>query len=449
MRTSCRLCLAVLCVLLNGIVAYPPTSRAALAHSSASGLDGVLDPSFGQNGKWTSATGGDWPVTDMEILLSGKILIVGNVYPGFALRRHEPDGSVDSEFGQSGVVTTTFSDLSPEPLYIAAYSQHLAIETDGKILVTGAMLTYPCLRCGSGTYTAVVARYLPDGALDPTYGHEGRMVGGPGSGAAALQSDDKLLIVGQDLRRYLTDGTPDQAFGQNGVVAQGGGDHVAVYPDGRIVVGRAEGITATIYTRFLSDGQIDTTFGTSGVVTHEVGLSLGIGVMVVQSDLKMLIAENVTMADTSKAIRVTRLNESGAQDSDFGALGEQVIRPMLSSSNYASDGLIQPDGKIVIVGSASPNLEGDFLIARLDGNGRFDPGFGVGGVEMTDFYGGQDGSANADWARAADLTPDYKLVVAGRAYSSASVPGNYLALVRYEAHAGIELWLPQIESSYR
>ncbi len=114
----------------------------------------------------------------------------------------------------------------------------------------------------------------------------------------------------------------------------------------------------------------------------------------------------------------------------------------MSSSNYVSDILLQPDGKILIAGSASPNLRGDFLLIRLDASGNLDATFGEGGIVTTDFWDGSDGTANADWAYAVALTPDYKVLAAGRA---AGVGGNrLLALSRYYVDAGLEIFLPQL-----
>src|SRR5207244_8880970 len=98
----------------------------------------------------------------------------------------------------------------------------------------------------------VVARYLVDGQLDPSFGTRGevtmRMSLRSSFGhAVAIQPDGKIVISGAvldsgDFRpllaRFNADGTPDQDFGANGVVvsdAYGFFDQLALGPDGGII----------------------------------------------------------------------------------------------------------------------------------------------------------------------------------------------------------------------
>ena len=69
-----------------------------------------------------------------------------------------------------------------------------------------------------------------------------------------------------------------------------------------------------------------------------------------------------------------------------------------------SDIAIQPDGKIVLVGTASD----DFAVVRLNPDGSPDMGFGTGGATVVDAVSGSQ-----DLANAVALQPDGKIVVAG------------------------------------
>ena len=88
--------------------------------------------------------------------------------------------------------------------------------------------------------------------------------------------------------------------------------------------------------------------------------------------------------------------------------------------------LIQPDGKIVAVGSANdPATFYDFAAARYLSNGTIDTTFGVAGKVHTDF-----GDQNFDRARSAALQPDGRIVAAGFAISQNGGVQNF-AVARY------------------
>jgi uncharacterized delta-60 repeat protein len=90
--------------------------------------------------------------------------------------------------------------------------------------------------------------------------------------------------------------------------------------------------------------------------------------------------------------------------------------------------LIQPDGKIVAVGSANdPATFYDFAAARYLSNGTIDTTFGVGGKVRTDF-----GDQNFDRARSAALQADGRIVAAGFAISQNGGSQNF-AVARYTA----------------
>jgi uncharacterized delta-60 repeat protein len=142
----------------------------------------------------------------------------------FALARYRPDGQLDPTFGSGGKVVTDFgtpahkSGRGAEPRGAAA----LAIQGDDKIVVAG----------GTGSDFAL-ARYRPDGQLDPTFGSGGKVVtdvgARPGSyersgaNAIAIQPDGKILAAGTGphdfaLVRYTRDGRLDRSFGGGGEV---------------------------------------------------------------------------------------------------------------------------------------------------------------------------------------------------------------------------------------
>ncbi|MCB0035867.1 MAG: hypothetical protein KDE51_17670, partial [Anaerolineales bacterium] len=74
---------------------------------------GYLEPSFGTGGKViTDIGGGIDAITDMVIQTDGRILVAGYAYVDgdydFALARYDTDGTLDTNFGTGGIITTDF-----------------------------------------------------------------------------------------------------------------------------------------------------------------------------------------------------------------------------------------------------------------------------------------------------------------------------------------------------
>jgi hypothetical protein len=112
----------------------------------------------------------------------------------------------------------------------------------------------------------------------------------------------------------------------------------------------------------------------------------------------------------------------GGFDPSFGSDGK-LLEPFGSGGPRFSTAralLIQPDGKLVLGGTAS-DVRGsnELLVARLfGGDGSLDPSFGNGGTVLTQLGGGPSGSSEV---AALALQPDGKIVAAGFAGSSAMV----------------------------
>jgi uncharacterized delta-60 repeat protein len=156
----------------------------------------------------------------------------------------------------------------------------LVVQPDGSIVASG--VPYGTF---DGSAPTDLARYLPDGSLDPSFG-DGGLVTLPGSGSTvgeglALQADGAMVLVGQALdagstsfavTRLSADGTVDAGFGDGGTVVtdvDGEGDSanaVVVQPDGRIVVAGGSGDFNTNFAvvRYLPDGAIDERFAFGG-----------------------------------------------------------------------------------------------------------------------------------------------------------------------------------------
>ncbi|HEY0091341.1 MAG TPA: T9SS type A sorting domain-containing protein [Flavobacterium sp.] len=93
-------------------------------------------------------------------------------------------------------------------------------------------------------------------------------------------------------------------------------------------------------------------------------------------------------------------------DPDFGVAGK-MNENFLGFDNVMQDMVLQPDGKIIAVGSLnSAANDTQFLITRFLSNGTVDVGFGTGGVVLAD-------AGLKAYAGAVAIQPDGKIIVAG------------------------------------
>src|SRR5713226_2372800 len=97
-------------------------------------------------------------------------------------------GDLDPSFGVGGQVQTDF------PPNTSASGTAVVLQPDGKIVVAGS-----AENSATGATNFALARYNPDGNLDPGFGTAGRVttsVQGASSVGVALQPDGKIVLAG-------------------------------------------------------------------------------------------------------------------------------------------------------------------------------------------------------------------------------------------------------------
>lgn len=261
---------------------------------------------------------------------------------------------------------------------------------------------------------------IPNGALDPSFGSEGKLAGSFGGGAVAmaLQPDGRLLVLREGaLARFLADGTPDAEFGTDGevdVVFTGSSDSaqaLALQGDGRIVVAGYTGsgrLADFALARYEANGSPDTGFGTAGVATTDFGGSTDRAYAVlIQDDGKIVVAGHAAIANQND-YAVARYTSAGAPDPGFGS-GGRVTTNVGGVTDLAYAAALQPDGRIVVAGRAgtSGSADPDVGLVRYEPDGDLDPGFGNGGVALRDV-----GGSGWDEATALAVQEDGRIVVA-------------------------------------
>jgi uncharacterized delta-60 repeat protein len=394
-----------------------------------------LDPTFGTGGTVTTLISKHTFGRTAALQSDGKMVVAGDSYDGsnyeFTLVRYNPDGTLDPTFGSAGAVITPIgpgSDLGTA----------LAIQPDGKLLLAGAS-PYTYL-----DFTLI--RYNTDGTLDLSFNGSG-IVKTSFAGyfnvipyAIALQQDGKIVLAGNAnngnfmefaVARYLPDGSLDPAFGANGKLTTSvyGYDTyltgMALRSDGKVVVtGNSFGNSFNTFTliRYNNDGSLDNSLNGNGIVFSFTGHSPEIYAMAIQPDNKILIAGN-DFQGSSYGFMVARYNQDGTVDAGFGSFGKTITAVGTSSNINAL--LIQPDGKILAAGSANDDNnanKSDFAMARYLQDGTLDAAFNSGGIVTTDI-----GSVN-NFGQAIALQPDGKIILAGMS----SYDGNYkISVARY------------------
>ena len=220
--------------------------------------DGSLDTSFGNGGKVTTAFFGDSDdASDVALQDDGKIVVAGSTFNNVdsswdvALARYNPDGSLDTSFGNGGKVVTDYSGGDDE-------ARAVAIQQDGKIVAAGVNRQPPPGENEPSNYDFALARYNTDGSLDTSFDGDGKVTTDFDSGladyanAVAVQQDGKIVAArytwndttgmsDQALARYNSDGSFDTKFNRgSGKVSTALGhgasiEDLAIQQDGKIV----------------------------------------------------------------------------------------------------------------------------------------------------------------------------------------------------------------------
>lgn len=342
-------------------------------------------------------------------------------------------GDIDPSFSGDGRVTTDFggSDLARD----------VAIQPGGKVIAVGE---------GPRRGVIAMARYFPSGLLDPTFGVGGKVRSpfGPaqatGAEGVALQADGKIVVAGRccggdmAVARFTANGAPDPSFAGDGVKEvsfgsedwyQGEGRAVAIAPGGKIVV-----VGSSLYesgsnfgaARLNPNGQLDRTFAGDGTAEENAfpnalrPFSRAEDVAI-QPDGRIVLAGTAAETGSDDRIALVRFLSDGKPDRSFSDDG--LVRTGFGRGGeaqaYGVD--LQRDGRIVVAGSVAP--EEPYYrpaVVRYLRNGNLDRTFAGDGLQATKF-GGRGGSFQ-DVAVA-----DGRIVAAGSAVAG---PGR-MAIARY------------------
>lgn len=293
-------------------------------------------------------------------------------------------------------------------------------------------------------------------------------------------AESELRVRGRLDRSFGVDGTLRVEFGDDTHNADDTIDTVTELADGKVLVagsrshlpsGVAVG-TEVALTRYLANGHLDVTFGSAGHVETSVPTRIGPRFVHVHaareaSDGKIVVlaSQRVDLPEEGGVV-VLRYEADGTLDATFGAGG--IVRTNLGATNLPAnaDGLVlQPDGRIVVVGRGQSVLNGGGAarLVRLMPDGSADASFATPDLPRRDIVdvqviglpdGGMyvgyattllrlDASGAIDaaftqaplpdglWIRSLALSPDGSVLVAGAVRTTTHATGYDFFVARY------------------
>ncbi len=166
---------------------------AAAVAAPARAAAGDPDPTFSADGKQRTDFGAGPSAAAAAVRQAdGKIVAVGGADGNFLVARYNLDGSLDPSFSGDGREQTNFTGTDGAT----------DVELQGnKIIVVG----FTRDNTGGATRFAL-ARYNPDGSLDPNFSGDGKQTtdfgGGDAAHAVALQANGMIVAVGRQPRPH-------------------------------------------------------------------------------------------------------------------------------------------------------------------------------------------------------------------------------------------------------
>lgn len=427
--------------------------------------DGVLDNSFGTNGKVvTSINSGADKAFGVAVQTDGKIVVAGFTYSAiygddFACVRYNADGSLDPTFGTGGKMTYDLQTGSDDRAYA------IALQLDGKIIMAGYSDN------GSDKAGAVI-RINTDGSLDSSFGVAGKAFTNFTIYNTNARGDEfktvkihhlsgKIVVGGTSIAnsdeskgifaRYLSTGLLDTTFANNGIlinmpipINNSNGysfviEDLAVKSNGKIsavgwvdVPGTGALFKASQYTcRLNENGTLDTTFSSDGYAVN----SFTTGddktySMILQPDDTFLFCGNTRWSSVDYKHYFGRMSTSG------GMTHNGTIDFSSTTIDVAYDMALDSSSKLLMSGSVinSTTSTASFGITRVNSDYSLDATFGTNGKVATDF-----GANTFSESFAMAVQSDDKIILVG-------YTGNDFAVARYN---GNTLSSPEFENKKR
>lgn len=394
---------------------------------------GLLDPNFNSNGIRISDLSGQnsddagrtvLPHSDGYVV-AGDAVRSGSTFAQFALAKYLNDGTLSQTLFSdlpstisvtnaiTGVVIGSSTTPTTENWIIAKFDQDLTWSAPVGIPYSNVLSFNSSNPNESCAPLAIAAR---SGFLNPvTFTPETRYTIAGYSGSKVAVARVRLSGLG---------GLLDDSFSEDGKIlidipdmSNEQATGIAIAPDGAIFI--AGGGTSTLATGGSTNGFIaklnndglDLTWGSNGIVRYSieeigsinpityVSSSTRIDAITIDNEGRLLVCGQITRVDdVDFGFFVARRMPDGTVDPTFGTQGRVTVQ-FPESGGYRGDFaralVIQPDGRIVVVGTSqytgsSGVSNTSVALARLEENGTLDASFGTGGKVQTNVASGND-----------------------------------------------------------
>jgi uncharacterized delta-60 repeat protein len=351
-------------------------------------------------------------------------------------RRLLSAGALDATFGSGGKLVLASPgninvSLKPGPAY-------LSVGPDGKVILVENTIA-------GGTPHVTLKRMLADGSIDTTFGSGGTVqVNNASITKLSILPDGHIFMAGSILARLNNDGSFDASFAGDGQEsAPGPALGMALEKDASILIsvaGATAGAAARVW-HFNPDGSVDATYGTfgfrelsftgsgGGTIVPDVG---GIGL---DGSGRLIASLIINPGQSISAFGVTRLNISGAIDTNFGTNGLAQIAAANASSAVTA---VAPSGTIWLAGTrnlGSATTSRGFLAA-----------FSTTGKQSSSRA---TGLANGSTAMELRVEADNKPIVIGWQLESGGLAGNNKIIVqRFAAVSALAPITPALDDTF-
>jgi uncharacterized delta-60 repeat protein len=454
---------------------------AAATAALAAPLRGRLDTSFGQGGRVLFGLGPTYAhsaYTAAARQPDGSVLLVGRteavrksrygsyVEPAGLVQRRLPSGALDPGFDEivsaqefdglalqpdgdflyasqageySSQVQRRTADGSPDPAFgkggesavLPLRVRYFALDGAGRIVVAGEIgVGGNCHDCIPQPVPAV-ARLLPNGALDKSFGKEGLFAVEQGEGEGIypevtglqIEADGSIVLATEgNLYGATSAGAANPAFGNGGrVMLEGHVGALTQTPSGDLVTAGSSyggygsaGRSSFLVRAFLPSGKPDPAWGSGGttkVAVADVDVATALAPTAAGG---VIFAGEVAVANEPEGCSpchyspyVARLSAAGALDPSFASTlseppeANREVGPTQGYSSRVGAIALTPSGQVLLAGKGEAAEQA--TLTALEPDGAVAPAFGSAGVASdiqllpgatgaTGFAPGPDGS---------------------------------------------------------
>jgi uncharacterized delta-60 repeat protein len=331
--------------------------------------DGELDKNFGVNGLAEFEFGFNGCVSFTLLIQKDQKILVGGIAgrvqgeTDFALIRLNEDGTLDTTFGNKGIVLTSIEKK--------ATITDLLLQNDGKIIAAGYSKN-------DTDNDFCVVRYLKTGELDTTFSQKGVFIfENPNKNdeinSIAFQGDKNIIIGGNSssldfsdvdflMIRLDSNGNQDLGFGEKGIVTSTSKKKTTlncliVQSDSSIIfTGEYGSFGRDIFvTKYTQNGELDLSYSNAGSLQLEINDREHYSNSIISIPNDEVLIGGYFLTYSGQDNFLVKLKNNGLLDTDFADSG--IVTSSFTYRDYLYSMALQNDNKIVTVGHEKKDLD--------------------------------------------------------------------------------------------